>query len=82
MKNNENMITKPITILREEFVDNILTLCNSSGLPFFVIEDILKSLIPEIHSLSLKQYKADRENYELLCKRIESESENLGKDGA
>ena len=80
--NKNEVIVKPITILREEFIENLLNLCNGSGLPFFVIEDIIKALIPEIHNGSIKQYKADKEKYDFMCKQVESVAENTTKDGA
>lgn len=82
MNKDMSNISKPITVLREDFISNILTLCNSSELPFFVIEDILKALIPEIHNGSIKQYKADKEKYDFMCKQVESVAENTTKDGA
>ena len=55
---------KPITILRDEFIDAVVNLCNNSGLPFFVVEDVLKSLLQEIHNASLQQIDADKKQYE------------------
>ena len=81
MEMKGNVIPKPITVLREEFIDNFLDLCNSSGLPFFVIEDVIKALNTEVHSLAVKQLKADKERYELLCKQQASTIELDSKDG-
>jgi hypothetical protein len=55
---------KPITLVRDEFIKNIVELCNNSGLPFFVIEDVLKNLIQEIHGASLQQLEEDKKRYE------------------
>ena len=55
---------KPITVLRDEFINKAVELCNDSGLPFFVIEDVLKNLLQEIHSASLKQLEDDKKRYE------------------
>lgn len=65
------MNNKPITILRDEFINNVVELCNNSGLPFFVIEDVLKNLIQETHSASLQQLEADKKRYEAQNKSIE-----------
>ena len=62
-------IKKPITILRQEFIDNLIKLCNDSGLPFFVIEDILKELVQEVHTASNEQYKKAKEEYEQVLKQ-------------
>ena len=57
------MNNKPITIMREEFINKIVDTCNDSGLPFFVVEDVLKSLLQEIHSASLQQIEEDKKRY-------------------
>lgn len=79
---DKSTIQKPITVLREEFIDGFLNFCNSSGLPFFVIEDILKLLISEIHSAAIKQYQSDKEKYELMRKQMDSATESIDKGGA
>lgn len=56
----ENQTQKPITLLREDFIENIQNLCNSSGLPFFVISDVLKWLIPQVDEVSKRETERDR----------------------
>lgn len=63
------MNNKPITLVRDDFIQNIVELCNNSGLPFFVVEDVLKSLIQEIHAASLQQLEADKKQYEAKSKK-------------
>lgn len=55
---------KPITLIREEFIENIVNLCNDSGLPFFIIEDVLKGLIQDTHVASQQQLEADKKRYQ------------------
>ena len=55
---------KPITVAREEFINNIVELCNNSGLPFFVIEDVLKNLIQETHIAAKQQLEEDKKRYQ------------------
>ena len=62
-------MNKPITLVRDEFIKNIVESCNDSGLPFFVIEDVLKSLVQEIHTASLQQLEADKKQYEAQNKK-------------
>lgn len=70
-------ITKPITLMREEFANQIVILCNESGLPYFCIESILKDVIQEVHQASIKQYESDKIRYENELKaKIESEVES------
>lgn len=54
---------KPITLMREDFINDIVEMCNNSGLPFFMIEDIMKNLIQEIHMAAQQQLEADKKRY-------------------
>lgn len=62
------VINKPLTIARQEFIDNVIDLCNNSNLPYFCMEGILKDVISEIHQASVKQYEMDKTNYEAELK--------------
>ena len=62
-------MNKPITLIRDEFIRNIVELCNNSELPLFVVEDVLKSLVQEIHVASLQQLEADKKQYEAQTKK-------------
>lgn len=57
-------IQKPITLLREDFIENIQNLCNSSGLPYFVISDILKWLIPQVDEVARREIEKDKAIFE------------------
>ena len=57
-------VTKPVTLIRDDFMNNLVELCNNSGLPFFIIESVLKDFIQEVHVASQKQLEADRVQYE------------------
>lgn len=70
MNNNTNS-AKPITLIREEFIQNMVKLCNESGLPFFIIEDVLKTLIQDTHSASMQQIAEDRKRYEEQTKKAQ-----------
>lgn len=54
---------RPISVAREEFYGGIANLCNNSGLPFFVMEDILNKIVDEVHTLANKQLESDKERY-------------------
>lgn len=58
------MNQKPITLLAEDFQRNLVSLINSSGLPYFAIRGILKDCIEEITIAGQKQLAIDRQNYE------------------
>lgn len=57
-------MNKPLTVARKEFIDNIISVINGSGLPAFVMEDILKACLTEMSALANKQYQADFEAYQ------------------
>ena len=62
---NEN-INKPITIVRAEFISNLANLINTSGLPPFIVEPILKDVYIEVKNAAQKQYEMDVVKYEQL----------------
>ena len=61
-------IEKPITIIRQEFIDAISNDINNCNLPLFVIEPILRDVYLEIKTLSQKQYEMDKAEYESKLK--------------
>ena len=61
---NTNTIVKPATLLKEDFVQNLIELCNNFGLPFFIVESIMRDILQEIHMASQRQLDADRVKYE------------------
>lgn len=71
----EKEITKPITLLREDFIKSLVELINSQKIPMFIIESILKDLVNEIHELSLKQIEEDKKQYERLLKEKTNNTE-------
>ena len=75
---NDNL-NKPITIVRAEFISNLANLINSSTLPPFVMEDILKGVYLEIKDIVRKQYELDVKKYEGLKRNsIVKEDEDTG----
>lgn len=57
-------VMKPITLLREDFANKLIDLCNNANLPYFCIESILKDVTKEVHQASIKQYESDKVRYE------------------
>ena len=60
---------KPITLLRDEFIKDIVNLCNNCNLPFFVIEDVLKNITQEIHLAAKQQLEDDKKKYEQMVNK-------------
>lgn len=61
--NETSKIVKPLTLVKEEFSQSLVELCNNSGLPFFIIESTLKDFIQEVHTASVRQLEIDRKTY-------------------
>lgn len=55
---------KPLTVARQEFAENIVEVINNSGLPAFVMLEIVQSCERELTKLSQQQYEKDKEQYE------------------
>ena len=71
---NNNQIIKPATLLKEDLIQNLTNVCNNSGLPFFVVESILKDFLQDVHAASQKQLEIDRANYNEELERLQKES--------
>lgn len=67
-------IPKPLTLVKEDFTNSLVDLCNNSGLPFFIIESTLKDFIQEVHVASQKQLETDRVQYEKALKEAKAQS--------
>ena len=66
----KNQINKPITIIKEEVVNDIANVINNSMLPAFVIENILKDMYLEAKAMAQRQYEIDKERYEESLKSL------------
>ena len=60
------ILNKPTTIVRAEFISNLADLINKSGLHPFIIEPILKDVYFEVKSAAQRQYEMDVARYEQL----------------
>ena len=57
-------IEKPITVVRQDFIDALIGIINTCELPLFVVEPILRDVYMEVKSLSNKQYEVEKMEYE------------------
>ena len=64
-------IVKPITLIRQEFVDTLVEEINNCQLPMFVIEPILQDLLDQVKVAAQKQYEADKAQYESQLNAVE-----------
>ena len=58
------MMEKPIIIKRQEFINDMVVLIEQSGLPAFVIMEVLNMCAREVEPLIQKQYEAAKELFE------------------
>lgn len=69
-------MNKPITVARQEFIEEIIKCINDNPLPSFVVIDVLKTLIPVLETNVKKEYEADVSDY---IKALQAEQEVLAK---
>lgn len=62
-------IQKPIGLLRQEFVNNIVQTINESELPLLVIEYIFKDIMQDINNTIKQQDNAELAQYQELIKQ-------------
>ena len=61
-------ILKPVTILREEFINNLTDMVNNSDLPMFVLEPIFRDKHGKIKIAEQKQLENDKIKYQEMIK--------------
>lgn len=54
---------KPITLVREDFINALVTLINTSPLPMFAVEPILRQYADAVAVSAKQQLELDRQNY-------------------
>lgn len=57
-------ITKPITVVRQEFIEKMVSEINNCELPLFVVEPILRDLLNEVSAAVKRQYETEKAQYE------------------
>lgn len=60
---NESIL-KPMSVARNEFINDLTDLINNCMLPPFIIEDVLKDTYSKISTISAKQLEADMKKYQ------------------
>lgn len=56
-------LTKPMSVARADFVQDLTGLINHSGLPLFVVEPILKDFYRDVSVLAKQQADREKEQY-------------------
>ena len=63
-----NEITKPLSVIRQEFIEQLVNDVNNCPLPLFVIEPILQDMLNMVKSAAKAQYEAEKAQYEAQLK--------------
>ena len=61
-------MTKPSTVARQEFIEKQVALINESGLPAFVLIDIVEEALDQLRKLAEEQYHKDKEAWDNYLK--------------
>lgn len=73
-----NEIQKPITVVRAEFISDMASLINNSGLPPFIIEPVLKDMLNDVRIMSQKQLEQDTARYHEMLAEAEHDEPQCG----
>lgn len=72
-------ITKPISVVRQEFIEKLVDDVNSCQLPLFVIEPILQDLLNSVKATAQKQYEFERAQYEIQLQKQNEAASTKGE---
>ena len=70
---NEKVI-KPMSVARQEFIEQLVDDINNCDLPMFVIEPILQDLLNMVKATAQQQYEAEKAQYEKQMISLKEES--------
>ena len=73
-------VNKPITVAYEDFRQEMASLINSSGLPAFIIETVLKDYLSEVKLVTESQYKKDNAQYQNTLNALSHIEEKFEQD--
>ena len=68
-------MNKPSSVLRQEFIEKQIDLINTSGLPAFVLVDIIEDTLQQLRILAKDQYEKDKAAWDEFQKE-KAETEN------
>lgn len=74
------MANKPVSLIRDELVQKLVTAMNESNLSYFILEYILKDLLNEVHNGAVRQAQQEKAQYlqmEAQAAKAGAEAENV-----
>lgn len=73
--NNNTEVYKPVSMMRDEFVQGLINLANNSGLPAIIMEYVVRDFYQDIRTTAAKQYEQENQQYQdELAKQAKNES--------
>ena len=57
-------MNKPLTVARQEFADGLVALINESGLPAFIIREVIAKTDAELAKVEQTQYEQEKKAWE------------------
>lgn len=58
------MLIKPMSLRKQEFVEQLVYDVNNCELPLFVVELVLQNLLDSVKEAARQQYEAEKSQYE------------------
>ena len=71
------ILNKPMSVMRQEFVEQLVSDINNCKLPLFVIEYILQDILNTVKSTAKQQCEIEQMQYQEMLKQIQ---ENANKE--
>ena len=69
-------LQKPLSVVRQEFIEQLVNDVNNCKLPLFVIEPIIEDLLGMVRSAAQKQYETEKAQYEQqLLQQVNTDKE-------
>lgn len=68
-------VEKPVTIIIDEFENQIIDIINKSHLPYVVIESVIEKVHNSVKTAAIKQLQADKDNYYAALEKVNNQQE-------
>ncbi len=77
------MTSKPISLIRDELVQKLVSAMNESNLSYFILEYILKDLLNEVHNGAVRQAQQEKAQYlQMEARAAKANAESVTADEA
>ena len=73
---------KPISLIRDELMKEVVAAINKSNLSYFLLEYIFKDILTVIHNGAIKQAQSEQADYLKALKAEEDKAKNPQEDRA